>query len=426
MADDCKPAEGDARAEDTTPAEEEEPPPVEEKLHLGEKVLERFVQELVDAPPKLQSLRDEVVHLGRDLHNALKEVNDCEVAIGDMDSEIMSTAYEQSAIDEQIAELPPEQARMRKATAASTKATEQLEKEYADDLDAKAFFEAEIAALERAVGLGAGWTQGQLAKQRLLQRQIDELEVDKERRQQELDQVRRETAAGKEATGRHQAALAAMEEEIAANQAAMLRYEALTAEQVEAKRRTAEAMKDLYSEKERLAELDPSTAAAVERGVKEINEIHHHQHELTRQIEILAKQLDASASATDQKQREVDEAKLRTRHKREEMDETRAATKVTKGEAAEARKHAAQTAKLAAKAGQKTTEAEAERVKAEEEKAALKAKADAVEVEVAAAKRRQQLLARERDALAAQQSILAKDEREKVRAPRGGEVEKAE
>lgn len=39
------------------------------------------------------------------------------------------------------------------------------------------------------MGLGAGWTGDQLRKQRDLRRTIEELDVDKERRQQELDQV---------------------------------------------------------------------------------------------------------------------------------------------------------------------------------------------------------------------------------------------
>lgn len=62
-------------------------------------------------------------------------------------------------------------------------------KAYAADNEAKDYCQREIAALEEAVGLGAGWTGDQLRKQRDLRRTIEELDVDKERRQQELDQV---------------------------------------------------------------------------------------------------------------------------------------------------------------------------------------------------------------------------------------------
>ena len=387
-----------------------------EKLHLGDRALERWVTQLMGAPSKLHALRDECEKLAQILHGVLRSVSDLEVQAGDIDSEAMSTAYEQQMIDEQIAELPPEQARLRKAAASMNKALEQLKADFESDNDSKAFFEQAIAKLEVEVGLGAGWTQGQLQKKRALQRQIEEVAVDKERRQQELDQVRRENAAGREATERSAAALTRTEEELAATRASTAKFEAEAAAHTEAKRLKQEEMKVMYAEHGRLAELDPVTQRAVEDGVKEINEVHRQTHEVQRRTDILMKQMDASAHAKEAKQRDIDEARLHSKHRREEMEEIKAATAVVRSETAEVLKQAGQVKRLAAKAEAKTAEAEADRVKAEADKAEVKAKIAAVEADVAAAKRQHQQLAREADALRAQKALLAGQEREKLDA----------
>ena len=102
------------------------PEPTEIKLHLGDRKLERWVEDLKAAPAKLNALKDAVVDLALKLHETHAGVNDLEVSIGDMDSDVMSTAYELEHLQEQIAEQGPEQARLRKATAAMQKQLEQL------------------------------------------------------------------------------------------------------------------------------------------------------------------------------------------------------------------------------------------------------------------------------------------------------------
>jgi len=400
---------------------EPEPEPEDEnkipdRLHLGEKRFEQFVSDLKDGPPKLHALGDEVMGLALPLHRVLASVNDLEVAIGELDSDIMSTAYEQQSLDEQIAELTPEQARVRKATAGCEKAAEQLDKDYAADMDSIAFLGNEIKALEAKVGLGAGWTAAQLSKKRALEREIEELEVDKERRQQELDQVRRETAAGREQSERMLAQIGANEVALSEVKAGVARYKAEAEEILAQKRGKQEEMKEQYDEHQRLMELNPELGAQVEKGVTEINDMHHANAELMRRIDLTAKQLDASASATEVKQREIDEARMRTRHRREEIEETKAATAVIVAEASAVRKQARKISKLAAKAETKTAEAEAERVKAEAEKDELKLKREKVDVEVSSLKRSSQQLSRERDALSQQCALLTKQEKEKTDA----------
>jgi hypothetical protein len=75
--------------------------------------------------------------VAKQLHDSLSTVNDLEVAIGDLDSEIMSTGYEQQSVDEQVAELPPELARVRKATASSVAALQQCARDFEADNDSK-------------------------------------------------------------------------------------------------------------------------------------------------------------------------------------------------------------------------------------------------------------------------------------------------
>ncbi len=154
-----------------------------EGLKLGDRKLERFVIELTNAGARMGSLKEEVESTAKRLHEGLASVNDLEIAIGDMDSDMMSVGYELQSIEAQTAELPPEQARIRKATAACVKAIDQLNRDFAADNEGKAFFEQEIASLEQTIGLGAGWTATQLTKQRQLQRAIEELVVDKDRKQ---------------------------------------------------------------------------------------------------------------------------------------------------------------------------------------------------------------------------------------------------
>jgi septal ring factor EnvC (AmiA/AmiB activator) len=107
------------------------------KLNLGDRKLERMIEELAVAPPKLHALRDEMEHMAKQLHGVLSTVNDLEVAIGDLDSEIMSTGYEQQSVDEQVAELPPELARVRKATSARVAALEQCARDFEIDNESK-------------------------------------------------------------------------------------------------------------------------------------------------------------------------------------------------------------------------------------------------------------------------------------------------
>lgn len=71
------------------------------------------------------------------LNDVLATVNDLEVAIGDLESEMMSTGYEQQSVDEQVAELPPELARVRKANASSVAALQQCAKDFEADNDSK-------------------------------------------------------------------------------------------------------------------------------------------------------------------------------------------------------------------------------------------------------------------------------------------------
>lgn len=102
------------------------PEPAEVKLHLGDRKLERWIEDLKAAPAKLNSLKDAVVDLALKLHETHAGVSDYEVKIGDMDSDLMSTAYELEHLNEQISEQGPEQARLRKAIAAMQKQVEQL------------------------------------------------------------------------------------------------------------------------------------------------------------------------------------------------------------------------------------------------------------------------------------------------------------
>lgn len=109
----------------------------------------------------------------------------------------------------------------------------------------QAFFEREIATLERAIGLGSGWTASQLAKKRQLQRNIEEISSDKERRQQDLDQLRRENEAGRLSTTRTSDALEATADELEKVQVAISVCEAQVAEAQLAKIRKQEEMRDL-------------------------------------------------------------------------------------------------------------------------------------------------------------------------------------
>jgi chromosome segregation ATPase len=139
-------------------------------------------------------------------------------------------------------------------------------------------------------------------------------------------------------------------------------------------------------------------------------------HDVQRKIDIAVKTLNASASAKEQKQREIDEAKLRTRHRKQEIDELKQAVKDVASEAREVAKQAQHVKKLAAKAEAKTADAEAARAAAEGENSELKTAAGAVDAEVAAAKRASLQSARERDALAAQHALLSAQEKDKADA----------
>ena len=228
--------------------------------------------------------------------------------------------------------------------------------------------------------------------------------------------MRRENAAGRDATSRSTAALAATETELAAVREATAKHLAIAAEHQAQKVVTQAHIKDLYAGHERLAALDPETSAAVERGVKDILDVRNSQRDFQRKIDIALKTLEASASAKDVKQREIDEAKLRTRHRRDEISEIKQAIIEVAAETAETLKEAKQVRKMAAKAEAKVGEAESDRAKAETTKDELKAKTTTVEAEVSAAKLTSQQHAREKSALAAQQALLIAQEKDKASA----------
>jgi hypothetical protein len=174
-------SENAEREQTLTEDEEKE----EEKLSLGDRRLEKFVDELVTkGSVKIGAFTDEAVNMAKHLHEVYKAVNELEINIGDMDSEVMSIGYEQQSVQEQLAELPPEQQRVRKSTAQSTKGLQHLQKEAVSDSESKVFFRDEIATLERGIGLGSGWTANQLHRKKQLERAVEELVADKERRQQ--------------------------------------------------------------------------------------------------------------------------------------------------------------------------------------------------------------------------------------------------
>ena len=228
--------------------------------------------------------------------------------------------------------------------------------------------------------------------------------------------MRRENAAGRDATTRSSAALASTETELAAVREATAKHLALAAEHQANKLVTQANIKDLYAEHERLSALDPETSAAVERGVKDILDVCNSQRDIQRKIDIALKTLEASASAKDVKQREIDEAKLRTRHRRDEIAEIKQAIKEVGAETAETLKEAKQIRKMAAKAESKVGEAESDRAKAETTKDELKAKTTGIEAEVSAAKLTSQQHAREKSALAAQAALLVAQEKDKASA----------
>mmetsp|Transcript_73067 Transcript_73067/g.147061 ORF Transcript_73067/g.147061 Transcript_73067/m.147061 type:complete len:370 (+) Transcript_73067:532-1641(+) len=333
----------DEEREHTATDEEE---PEDEKLQLGDRRLEKFIEDLATKGSKIGAFTDEATNMAKNLHGVSKAVNVLEISIGDMDSELMSVGYEQQSVEEQLAELPPEQQRVRKSTAQSVKGLQNLQKEGNSDRDSKAFFLDEIAVLERSIGLGSGWTSNQLHKKRQLERAVEELVADKERRQQELNQVRRENGAGRDSTARASDALDATASELEATQTNVAKFEGQVAEHAEKKRLKQDEMRDLYAEHERLQELDPKLFKQVEDGLKEISDLQRRQHEQTRKIDTAGAVLDATVHSKDQKQREIDDAKVFTKVRASELSALEASIASSSSEALELEKQSERTGKL--------------------------------------------------------------------------------